>query len=156
MARLPALYDDYQAAARQASPEPSRERGGGGHGEFAIEVICAIAGDERRRLIVNTRNRGAIDGFEAEAVVEVPSLVGAEGPVPLPMGPLPRQVRGLTMAVHEYEWLAAEAAASGDRRRALQALLAHPFVKRKAAAEAILEEGLAAHRAHLPQFFPAG
>src|SRR6266568_4901762 len=155
-ARYYYFHDDVLAAARQGSPEPSRERGGGGHGEFAIEVICAIAGDERRRLIVNTRNRGAIDGFEAEAVVEVPSLVGAEGPVPLPMGPLPRQVRGLTMAVHEYEWLAAEAAASGDRRRALQALLAHPFVKRKAAAEAILEEGLAAHRAHLPQFFPAG
>jgi 6-phospho-beta-glucosidase len=154
MARLPALYRDYQAAALQDAPEPSRERGGGGHGEFAIETICAIAADERRRLIVNTRNHGAIEGLEPEAVVEAPSLVGADGPEPLPMGPLPRQVRGLTMAIHEYEWLAAEAAATGDRRRALQALLAHPFVKRKAVAEAILEEGLAAHRAHLPQFFP--
>jgi 6-phospho-beta-glucosidase len=156
MRRLPALYADYAAAARQDAPEPSRERGGGEHGEFAVEVICAIAGDERRRLIVNTRNHGAIDGLEADAVVEVPSLVGAGGPVPLAMGPLPRPVRGLTMAIHEYEWLAAEAAATGDRRRALQALMAHPFVKRKAAAEAILEEGLAAHRAHLPQFFPRG
>jgi 6-phospho-beta-glucosidase len=34
--------------------------------------------------------------------------------------------------------------------------MAHPFGKRKAAAEAILEEGLQAHRAHLPQFVPAG
>jgi 6-phospho-beta-glucosidase len=155
MARMPGLYDDYEAAARQHAPQPSRERGGGGHGEFAIEVICAIAGDEGRRLIVNTRNGGAIEGLEAEAVVEVPSLVGAAGPAPLAMGPLPRPVRGLTMAIHEYEWLAAEAAATGDRRRALQALMAHPFVKRKAVAEAILEEGLAAHRDHLPQFFPA-
>ena len=46
------------------------------------------------------------------------------------------------MAIHEYEWLAAEAATTGDRHLALQALMAHPFVKRKAAAEAILEEGL--------------
>ncbi len=153
MARMPALYGDYEAAARQRSPEPSRERGGGGHGEFAIEVICAVAGDERRRLIVNTRNGAAIEGLESQAVVEVPSLVGAGGPVPLAMGPLPRQVRGLTMAIHEYEWLAAEAATTGDRHLALQALMAHPFVKRKAAAEAILEEGLAAHRDHLPQFF---
>jgi 6-phospho-beta-glucosidase len=156
MARLPALYDDYRAAARQEAPEPSRERGGGGHGEFAVEVICAIAGDQRRRLIVNARNGAAIGGLEAEAVVEVPCMVGADGPLPLAMGPLPRQVRGLTMAIHEYEWLAAQAAATGDRRIALQALMAHPFVKRKAAAEAILEEGLLAHRAHLPQFFPAG
>jgi len=156
MARLPALYADYAAAAGRDAPDPSRERGGAGHGELAVEVICAIAGDEGRRLIVNCRNRGAVQGLDAEAVVEVPALVGGGGPVPLVMGPLPRPVRGLTLAVHEYEWLAAEAAATGDRRRALQALMAHPFVKRKAAAEAILQEGLAAHRAHLPQFFPAG
>jgi 6-phospho-beta-glucosidase len=32
------------------------------------------------------------------------------------MGPLPRQVSGLTMAIHGYEWLAAETATTGDRR----------------------------------------
>jgi len=152
MARLPDLYADYQAAAAREHPEPSRERGGSGHGEFAVDVICAIAGDEGRRLIVNTRNRGAIEGLPHDAVVEVPSLVAAQGPTPLVMGPLPHPVRGLTMAIHEYEWLAAEAAATGDRRLALQALMVHPFVRRKATAEAILEEGLAAHAAHLPQF----
>jgi 6-phospho-beta-glucosidase len=154
MARLPALYQGYAAAAASERPDPSRERGGGGHGELAVDVICAIAGHERRRLIVNTRNQGAIEGMEPEAVVEVPSIVGAQGPAPLAMGPLPRPVRGLTMAIHQYEWLAAEAAASGSRRLALQALMAHPLVRSKRVAEAILQEGLAAHRQHLPQFFP--
>jgi 6-phospho-beta-glucosidase len=92
--------------------------------------------------------------MEPDAVVEVPSIVGAQGPAPLAMGPLPRPVRGLTMAIHQYEWLAAEAAASGSRRLALQALMAHPLVRSKRVAEAILQEGLAAHREHLPQFFP--
>jgi 6-phospho-beta-glucosidase len=154
MARLPALYRGYAEEAASKRPDPSRERGGGGHGELAVEVICAIAGSERRRLIVNTRNRGAIDGIEPEAVVEVPSIVDAAGPAPLAMGPLPRPVRGLTMAIHEYEWLAADAAAGGSRRLALQALTAHPLVRSKRVAEAILREGLAAHRDHLPQFFP--
>jgi len=153
MARLPALYRDYAEAAGQDVPDPSRERGGGGeHGEFAVDVICAIAAGEGRRLIVNTRNRGAIEGLPAAAVVEVPARVDALGPSPLVMGPLPHPVRGLVAAIHEYEWLAAEAAATGDRRLALQALMVHPFIKRKAAAEAILDEGLAAHREHLPQF----
>jgi 6-phospho-beta-glucosidase len=68
------------------------------------------------------------------------------------MGPLPRPVRGLTQAVHQYERLAADAAATGDPRVALQALMAHPFVRSKHTAEKILDEGLAAHSAHLPQF----
>jgi 6-phospho-beta-glucosidase len=152
IARLPALYADYAEAAAQDAPDPSRERGGGEHGEFAVDVICAIAAGEGRRLIVNTRNRGAIEGLPAEAVVEVPARVDARGPAPLAMGPLPHPVRGLVAAIHEYEWLAAEAAATGDRRLALQALMVHPFIRRKGTAEAILAEGLAAHRDHLPQF----
>jgi 6-phospho-beta-glucosidase len=156
MAMMPRYYAGVAAEADRDAPDPSRERGGGEHGEFAVDVICALARDEGRRFIVNTRNRGAVAGLEDDAVVEVPSVVGGQGPTPLVMGPLPRQVRGLTAAVHEYEWMAAEAAATGDRRRALQALMAHPFVASKRTAEKILDEGLAAHRAHLPQFaYPA-
>ncbi|RAY15813.1 glycoside hydrolase family 4 [Actinomadura craniellae] len=152
MATLPGYYAGVAAEARRADPDPSRERGGGEHGEFAVDVICALHRDENRRVIVNTPNRGAISSLEPDAVVEVPALVGAAGPIPLVMGPLPRVVRGLTQAVHEYERLAADAAVTGDRWTALQALMAHPFVRSKHTAEKILDEGLAAHRAHLPQF----
>ncbi len=72
--------------------------------------------------------------------MEVPSLVGRSGPVPLTMGPLPGPVRGLTQAIHAYERLASEAAVTGDRRTALQALMAHPFVRSKHTAEKILDE----------------
>ncbi|GLW65112.1 6-phospho-beta-glucosidase [Actinomadura rubrobrunea] len=152
MAMLPRYYAQVAAEADKPDPDPSRERGGGEHGEFAVDVICAIARDEQRRFIVNTRNRGAIASLEPDAIVEVPALVGRQGPVPLVMGELPRQVRGLTQAVHEYERLAADAAVTGDRRTALRALLAHPFVPGLRVAEQILDEGLAAHRADLPQF----
>jgi 6-phospho-beta-glucosidase len=156
MAMLPGYYDAVAAEAGKDDPNPGKERGGGEHGEFAVDVICAIARDEGRRLIVNTRNRGALSDLEQEAIVEVPSVVGAAGPVPLVQGALPRQVRGLTHAVHEYEWLAAGAAATGSRRLARQALLAHPFVRSVAVAEEILAEGLRAHAAHLPQFAGEG
>ena len=154
MAMLPGYYAQVTAEAGKPDPDPSRERGGGEHGEFAVDVICAIARDERRRLIVNTRNQGAISSLEGDAIVEVPAIVGRQGPTPLVMGELPRAVRGLTHAIHEYERLAADAAVTGDRRIALQALMAHPFVTSKRTAEKILEEGLAAHAAHLPQFTP--
>ncbi|MFA1550639.1 family 4 glycosyl hydrolase [Actinomadura chokoriensis] len=149
---LPGYYEQVTAEAGKADPDPSRERGGGEHGEFAVDVICALHRDEGRRMIVNTRNNGAIASLDADAIVEVPSLVGRSGPVPLTMGPLPGPVRGLTQAIHGYERLASEAAVTGDRRTALQALMAHPFVRSKHTAEKILDEGLAAHRDHLPQF----
>ncbi|MBW8483822.1 family 4 glycosyl hydrolase [Actinomadura parmotrematis] len=152
LAMLPAYYAQVEAESRKDDPDPSRERGGGEHGEFAVDTICAIERDERRRMIVNVRNNGAVSSLEPDAIVEVPALVGRSGAVPLTMGALPRAVRGLTQAIHEYEVLAADAAATGDRRLALQALMAHPFVRSKHTAERILDEGLAAHRDHLPQF----
>lgn len=152
MAMLPAYYDSVAGEAGRADPDPSRERGGGDHGEFAVDTICALARDEGRRLVVNTVNRGALGGLDPEGIVEVPSIVGAQGPVPLVMGELPTQVRGLLQAVHAYERLTARAAATGDRRLALRALMAHPNVRSQATAEKILDEGLAAHRAYLPQF----
>ncbi|MGW5415320.1 family 4 glycosyl hydrolase [Actinomadura geliboluensis] len=152
LAMLPGYYEQVAAESRKPDPDPSRERGGGEHGEFAVDVICAMHRDEGRRMIVNTRNNGAVSSLDDDAIVEVPALVGRSGPVPLTMGPLPGPVRGLTRAIHAYERLAADAAVTGDRRTALQALMAHPFVRSKHTAEKILDEGLAAHRDHLPQF----
>ncbi len=152
LAMLPGYYEQVAAESRRPDPDPSRERGGGEHGEFAVDVICAMHRDEGRRMIVNTRNNGAVSSLDDDAIVEVPALVGRSGPVPLTMGPLPGPVRGLTQAIHAYERLAADAAVTGDRRTALQALMAHPFVRSKHTAEKILDEGLAAHRDHLPQF----
>src|SRR5690606_10296190 len=142
LAMLPAYYARVAAEAEKADPDPSRERGGGEHGEFAVDVICALHRDEGRRMIVNTRNGGATPSLDPDGIVEVPSLVGRSGPVPLTMGPLPAPVRGLTQAIHAYERLASDAAVTGDRRTALQALMAHPFVRSKHTAEKILDEGL--------------
>lgn len=157
MVRLPALYENFAAEAEREVPDPSTERGGRGqHGQMAVDVICALSGDEQRRVIANAVNRGSISDLPDDAIVEVPCLVGARGAKPLAMGALPPSVRGLTAAIESYERLAAEAAATGDRGVALQALLVHPFVRSAPAAEAILAEGLAAHRDLLPQFQAPG
>jgi 6-phospho-beta-glucosidase len=149
---LPAFFSQVTAESVKADPDPSRERGGGDHGEFAIDTICALALDEKRRLLLNVRNGPAIPSLAPDTTVEVPCLVGAAGPLPLRMGEIPRPVRGLTQAIAVYERLAAQAATSGEYRLALQALMAHPFIRSKHTAEKILNEGLAAHRSALPQF----
>ena len=69
---------------------------------------------------------------------------------PQPAPPLPRHVLGLIEALGEYEYLAAEAAWSGDRRDAVRALAANPLVRTLPRAERLYAELAAAHRAHLP------
>jgi len=155
-ARLPKLYENFAVEADKSDPDPSGERGGSEHGEFAVDTICAVAGDEGRRLIANTRNDGTVADLDDDAVVEVPVRVDAAGFHPYSMGSLPHPARGLTQAVHEYERLAAEAAALGSTRKALQALMAHPLVRSRAAAEGILTDGLREHRDHLAQFARGG
>jgi 6-phospho-beta-glucosidase len=55
-------------------------------------------------------------------------------------------------AVKAYERLAIDAALSGSRRTALQALLAHPLVRDHDIAVPLLDELLAAHQQYLPRF----
>lgn len=153
---LPSLYENFTQQAREPMPDPSRRRGGGDHGEFAIDVMCSIAGDEQRRFIINTVNDGAISDLRDDAIVEVPCIVGAHGATPMTMGALPRPARGLIETVAAYEDLAVDAATSGDRRLALQALLAHPLVRDASAAEALLDDALAAYEDQLPQFAASG
>ncbi len=155
MALMPGYYANYEAEAAMDAPDPIRDRGGADHGDFAVEVIAALANDERRRLIVNVRNRGAVADLPHDAIVEVPAIVGRDGATPLVMGRLPRPLGGLTVALHEYEWQAAAAAATGDRRLALRALACHPLVRSTRVAARILDDGLAAHRDDVPQFAPA-
>jgi len=69
---------------------------------------------------------------------------------PQPAPPLPRHVLGLIEALGEYEFLAAEAAWSGDRRDAVRALAANPLVRTLPRAERLYAELAVAHRAHLP------
>lgn len=56
-------------------------------------------------------------------------------------------------AVKTYESLTIEAAISGDRGIALQAMAHHPLVPGVAVAKLLLEEMLEANKAYFPNFF---
>ena len=96
-------------------------------------------------------NKGALADFPADLVVELPGYVDHSGVVPLVQGHLPRQVRGLVQMLGEYQALTAEAAWSGTRKHAIQALASHPLVFSLPKAEAIYDELAAEHRAYLPE-----
>jgi len=150
------LIKMYQDPDVKEKPKLLEKRGGAYYSKVAVSLISAIVNNKEEVHIVNTRNRGAIPDLGHDAVVEVPSVIGAAGARPLVTDRLPAEIRGLVQAVKAYEELAAVAGAEGDRRRALQALMAHPLVPSFRAAQGLLEALLEAHRIFLPQFFPRG
>ncbi|MCJ7708562.1 MAG: alpha-glucosidase/alpha-galactosidase, partial [Anaerolineales bacterium] len=66
--------------------------------------------------------------------------------------PLPDAIAALCAQEIAVQKLAVEAAVTGDRKKALQALLLDPTVSGHTTASAVLADLLAAHGEHLPQF----
>jgi 6-phospho-beta-glucosidase len=150
------LLQRYRDPDLNALPEELMLRGGAYYSTVAVQLIEAIATDLGQEHIVNTRHGGAVPGVPADWVMELPCVVGASGPKPLPAAPLPPFAEGLLRAVKSYELLTAEAAVKGDRHLALQALLAHPLGPDADVALDVLDDLLETNGAHLPQFLAHG
>ncbi|MBP2017501.1 6-phospho-beta-glucosidase [Symbiobacterium terraclitae] len=146
------LFRKYSDPGLDVKPPELAKRGGAHYSEAAVSLIDAIANDRREVHAVNTRNNGALADLPGEAAVEVSALVGAHGAVPLTVGHLPPQLRGLLQHVKAYEELTIAAAVSGDPSLALQALAANPLVPSVAVAKQLWAEMSAAHARYLPQF----
>lgn len=153
MAAVPDYWAHYREQAARDCPEldPERSRGGIHELELAIDVMDAIYNDRKEVWPVNVPNRGAVADLPDDLVVECVGYVDAAGIAPLAEGPLPRSVAGLVGMLGEYQALAAEAAWSGTRRDAIQALATNPLCFSLPKAEAIYDELAAAHRHYLPE-----
>lgn len=149
--RLLALYQDPGLTEK---PAELSQRGGAYYSEAALSAIAAIVANRPEVHVVNVPNRGALADLPPDAVVETNCLIDGTGATPLAAGPLPLSVRGLVQQVKAYEQMTIEAAITGDRRRAVLALAANPLVPGVRVAAALVEELLAAHAEHLPQFWP--
>lgn len=119
----------------------------------AVDIINAILVNKRYlELAVNVPNEGHVMNLPEYAVVEVPALIDSSGIKCLNMGHLPKGIAGLLETQVAVGELNVEAAATGSRELALQALLLDPVVDSIEAAEKTLDELLRVHSDLLPQF----
>jgi 6-phospho-beta-glucosidase len=116
----------YRATEEVPAEDPFQAANG--YHRIALAVMCALKGGENRRLIVNVRNRSAIEGIDANDIVEVPCRIVADSITPEPCGSLPAAARGLVMAVKEYERATVEAAITGSYSTARRAMLLYPAI----------------------------
>lgn len=146
------LLERYRDPRLDVSPPELERRGGAYYSQAAVRLMASLhdgAGDVQ---VVDVANRGVIPGLSDDAVVEVPARIDRDGAHPLPVDPIPPEFAGLIAQVKAFEQLTAEAAVTGDRGRALLALMANPLVTSYDQAEAVLADILATNRDQLPRF----
>ncbi|MEV0171524.1 6-phospho-beta-glucosidase [Streptomyces sp. NPDC050803] len=120
----------YMAENRETAGAGERDADdlSGGYEKVALALMRAIARDERTTLILNVRNRGTLSVLDADAVIEVPCLVDANGAHPVAVDPLPDHATGLVCSVKAVEREVLAAAESGSRTTAVKAFALHPLV----------------------------
>ena len=147
------LLRDYANPALCEPPADLMKRGGAYYSTVATQLLNAHHNNLGETHIVNTRHNGAVAGWPADWVLELPCKVDRQGVHALPAEPLPPACFGLLAQVKMYELLTVAAAVHGDRAAAYQALITNPLGPQPAQAAAVLEDMLETNRAHLPQFF---
>lgn len=143
----------YMAEAKggvQGAPTVERDRETDpahlGYAGVALGVMAAISRDERRTMILNVRNRGTIAGLPDDAVVEVPTLVDANGVHPLTLESQPDLHQlGLMQQVKAVERHTISAVTTGSVSEALKAFALHPLVDSVTVARELLAGYLAAN-----------
>ncbi|MDB5054634.1 MAG: putative 6-phospho-beta-glucosidase, partial [Bacilli bacterium] len=147
------LFELYKDPNLAEKPKQLEKRGGAYYSEAAVNLMKSLYNDTRDIQTLNVRNGTILDFLPEDACIEVNCVVTKQGPIPLSITTIPQAIKGLIHAVKTYEQLAIEAAVSGDRGLALQALAHHPLVPSVKIAEQMLEEMLEQNKAFLPRFF---
>jgi alpha-galactosidase len=145
------FLDRYQAIL--ATMEMPREKDSTVTGEGVAAMIAAMATGRRMVCIANIANQGAIPNLPMTAEVEVEAVTDSAGVRPLVMGEAPALLKALLEKRFVWQELVADAAVTGDRNKALQALLVDEMAIVPEKARAMLDELLQASRDLLPQFF---
>jgi len=150
------LLRQYAEPDRTRPPADLMKRGGAYYSTVATQLLDAHYNDLGETHVVNVPHGGAVPGWPEDWVLEMPCRVDGSGIHPLPAKPLPPVCFGLLAHVKAYELLTVEAAVHGDRDAAYQALLVHPLGPPADQVQAVLDDMLETHRAHLPQFWGQG
>ena len=118
-----------------------------------LQAIHAILNDRGDVIVADVRNGTTLPDLPPDVCVEVPARIYRGHIEPLPIGAMPLSVRGLVQTVKAYEELTIQAALSGSRDIAIEALMANPLVGSFGKASRFFEHVLENERTYIPQFY---
>ncbi|GAA3628259.1 6-phospho-beta-glucosidase [Microlunatus ginsengisoli] len=125
---------------RDVETDPAHQ----GYAGVALGVMAAISRNERQTMILNVRNGTTLTGLPADAVVEVPTMVDANGVHPLATSQPDLHQLGVMAQVKDVERHTIAAALTGSKAEALTAFARHPLVDSVTVARDLLTGYLAA------------
>lgn len=110
-----------------------------GYDKIALMTISAIAGNTGAVIPLNVGNRGILPFLKDDDIIETPCVVDREGPHARPVATVPDHTRDLITRVKVYERATVQAAVSGTRADAVEALALNPLVPARPLAEQLVD-----------------
>ncbi|MDO7266588.1 6-phospho-alpha-glucosidase [Shouchella clausii] len=120
------------------------------HASYIVDLAKAIAFNTKERMLMIVENNGAIPNFDPTAMVEIPCIVGSNGPEKLVVGEIPRFQKSLMEQQVGVEKLVVEAFEEGSYQKLWQAITLSKTVPSAKVAKDILDDLIEANKAFWP------
>ena len=123
--------------------------------EYASYIMEAVVTGVPYKIGGNVLNNGLIENLPADACVEVPCMIDANGVNPCRVGKLPTQLAAMNMTNINVQLLAIEAAVTKDRNKIYQAAMLDPHTAAELNMDdicAMCEEMIEAHGDYMAMY----
>ena len=120
------------------------------HASYIVDLARAIAYNTKERMLLIVENDGALSNTAPPAMVEVPCLVGSNGPEKIVQGKIPQFQKGLMEQQVSVEKLTVEAWIEGSYQKLWQAITLSRTVPSASVAKAILDDLIEANKDFWP------
>lgn len=121
------------------------------HASYIVDLARAIAYNTQERMLLIVENKGAIENFDSTAMVEIPCIVGSNGPEPLRIGRIPQFQKGLMEQQVSVEKLVVDAWIEGSYQKLWQAITLSKTVPSAHVAKLILDELIKVNKEYWPE-----
>lgn len=121
------------------------------HASFIVDLARAIAFNTHERMVMIVENNGAIANFPDDAMVEVPCIVGNDGPEALTQGIIPQFQQALMFQQVTVEKLVVEAYAENSYQKMWQALTLSKTVPSAQVAKELLDDLISENGDYWPE-----
>lgn len=121
------------------------------HASFIVDLARAIAFNTHERMVMIVENNGAIANFPDDAMVEVPCIVGVDGPEPLTQGVIPQFQQALMFQQVTVEKLVVEAYVEKSYQKMWQALTLSKTVPSAKVAKELLDDLIVENKGYWPE-----
>ena len=123
------------------------------HATFIVDLARAIVFNTHERMVMIVENNGAIANFPDDAMVEVPCIVGTDGPEALAQGQIPAFQQALMFQQVTVEKLVVEAYVENSYQKMWQALTLSKTVPSAKVAKDLLDDLIAENGDTWPELY---